>query len=165
MASRRPEPFALVKELGLLTGRGRAKSLLTLCHGGRLRGGLSISLRATPDEVFGPLLAALGPGAAGLKLLDVRTGTPPVLEVARGELHEKWEVEDVAALAHNLNDLFRADEGVAVAVVLGEWEDMLELWCLPKPALRRLLDARLLDDARNVATVRRLLEPDEPRDW
>ncbi|MEW5737999.1 MAG: hypothetical protein AB1938_03680 [Myxococcota bacterium] len=150
-----------LKALGLLKGRGAAKSLVRLCHAGRLEGGLSISLRATPDEVVGPLVHALGGSATKLKLLDVRTSVPPVLEVAWREVHEKWECEGVEALVHNLNDLFRGEEDVGVAAVLGEWEDMLQLWCLSKAHARTLLDGRVLDDARNAATLRRLLEPED----
>lgn len=148
-----------LKALGLLKGRGAAKSLVRLCHAGRLKGGLSISLQATPDEAVGPLLHALGGSAATLKLLDVHTGAPPVLEVAWREVHEEWECEGVEALVHNLNDLFRAEEDVGVVAVLGEWEDMLQLWCLSKGHARALLDGRVLDEARNAAVLRRLLEP------
>jgi len=147
-----------LKRLGLLRGRGRVTTLLKLCHAGRLLGGLSISLSATPDEVVGPLTHAVGGAAQRLKVVDVRTGTPMVLVVDLGGATEKWEVEDVAALAHNLNDLTRDDAEARVAVVLGEWEDMLELWCVPKPALEVLLRQRLLDDARNLAAISRLLE-------
>lgn len=152
-----------LKSLGLLTGRGVAKSLVRLCHAGRLVGGLSVSLQATPDELLGPLLHALGGAAAKLKLLDVRTTTPPVLEVQWREVHEKWECDGLEALVHNLNDLFRAEPDVKLVAVLGDWEDMLQLWCVTKEHARVLLDRRVLDDARNAPTLRRLLEG-EPRD-
>jgi len=154
-----------LKALGLLTGRGAAKSLVRLCHAGRLVGGLSVSLRATPDELLGPLTHALGGAATKLKLLDVRTTTPPVLEVQWREVHEKWECDGLEALVHNLNDLFRDEPDVKVAAVLGDWDDMLQLWCVPKDAARTLLERRVLDDARNAASVRRLLEPAEREDW
>jgi hypothetical protein len=150
-----------LSDLGLLTGRGAAKSLLRLCHAGRLVGGLSVSLRATPDELLGPLLHAMGGAALKLKLLDVRTTTPPVLHVEWRELGERWECDGLEALVHNLNDLFRDEPGVKLVAVLGEWEDMLQLWCLAKPAASALLDRRVLDEARNAATLRRLLEPSD----
>ncbi|MCC6337978.1 MAG: transposase, partial [Myxococcales bacterium] len=109
-----------LKALGLLKGRGAAKSLVRLCHAERLVGGLSVSLRATPDEVIGALAHALGGAATKLKLLDVRTTTPPVLEVQWREVHEQWEVDGLDALVHNLNDLFRDEPDVKVAVVLAE---------------------------------------------
>jgi hypothetical protein len=154
-----------VRELGLVKGRGALpRGLLAACHSGRLEGGLSISLRATPDEVLGALVYAMGGAAKRLKLLDVRATTPPVLEVAFGELHEKWEVEGVEGLIHNLDDLLRDEADARLLVVLGEWEDMLQVWALGREPLRRLLEGRELDDARNAATLRRLLEPREAWD-
>jgi hypothetical protein len=130
--------------------RARKSSLLRRCHEGALEGGLSISLRATPDEAVGPLLHALG--ARGFKLLDVRSGTPVVLEIAWNEVHEKWELADLEALVHNLNDLFR-DTGLPVIAVLGEWEDMLQLWCVPRADLFKQLSSRALDEARNLRAL------------
>lgn len=149
----------LIRALGLVQGRGALpKRLLQACHDGRLVGGLSISLGATPDEVLGPLTHAMGGAATRLKVHDVRTTRPLVMEVEWGALREKWELEDVEGLVHNLNDLFSAEAGVKRVVVLGEWEDMLQLWALDRAALQRLLDGRLLDDARNAAALRRALE-------
>lgn len=151
----------------LLRRKSRPRSLAKACHEGRLEGGLSISLRATPDEVVGPLTHALGGPAKAFKVTDVRTGTPPVLHVEWRTLAEKWEVEDVAGLAHNLNDLFRDEPEVGVLVVLADLEDMLQVWPVPKQALGPLLDARLLDEARNVRTLVALREGSQgtPGDW
>lgn len=155
----------LLRELRLVKGRGALpRSLLAACHGARLDGALSISLRATPDEVMGPLLHALGGAARRVKLLDVRTTVPPVLEIAFDALHEKWEVEDVAGLVHNLNDLLRDVPDTRLLVVLGEWQDMLQVWALGREPLRALLAGRALDDARNASTLRRLLEPRDERE-
>lgn len=152
--------MTLLRELGLVQGRGALpRRLLQGCHEGRLVGGLSIALGATPDEVVGPLTHAMAGAATRLKVHDVRTSRPMVMEVEWGELREKWELEGVEALVHNLNDLFRAAPAVKLVAVLGEWEDMLQLWALDRAALQRLLDARLLDDARNASALRRLLEP------
>jgi hypothetical protein len=160
-----------LKALGVLQGRGRQRTLVQLCHAGRLVGGLSVGWRVTPDEAIGPVTHAMGDLATRLKVLDVRTGPPMQLEV-RFELPpdvlredegprvrtEWWDVEDVPGLAHNLNDLYRDVRAVKCLVVLGEWEDMVQLWALSRPALRALLDEGLLDDARNVAALRSLLE-------
>lgn len=123
-----------LQALKLLTGRGTQGSLLGLCHAGRLVGGLSVSLRATPDEVLGALTHAMGGVASKLKITDVRSGPPMQLEVefptAEGKKVERWEVEDTRNLVHNLNDLYRDEPTVKQARVLGEWEDMLQLWCV-----------------------------------
>jgi hypothetical protein len=148
--------MTLLSSLKLLTRRGPVKHLLRACHSGRLVGGLSISLRALPDEVVGGLTHAMG--AAGFRVLDVRTGTPMVMEVAWREVHEKWEVEHVEGLVHNLNDLFRDEPTVKVVAVLGEWEDMLQLWCLSREVLGPLLEGRVLDEARNLRTLWQLHE-------
>jgi hypothetical protein len=155
----------LLKRLGLLTGTGRERGLVRLCHARRLAGGLSVSLGATPDEVLGPLTHAIGGAALTLRVSDVRTGPPMVIHIEWGELKEKWEVRDVAALVHNLNDLFKSEPDARLVVVLGEWEDMLQLWPVERGALAKLLEARLLDDAFNVAALRRALEPPEDDGW
>jgi len=132
------------------------RSLPKACHGGRLKGGLSVSLRATPDELLGPLTLALGGAARQLKVVDVRTGTPMVMEMEWRSVREKWELVDLEALVHNLNDLLAPELDVAAAVVLGEWEDMLELWCVPKTVLVGLLEDGLLAGARNLPMLQRL---------
>lgn len=151
-----------LRELQLLQGSRPVRSLLRACHAGRLRGGLSVSLGATPDEVVGPLCHAVGGAARALKVLDVRGTRPLELEVQWGEVHERWEVEDVAGLCHNLNDLFRREPSTAAIAVLGEWEDMLQLWCVPRAVLPRLVRARVLEEARNAATLHHLVEAPDP---
>ncbi|MER2566867.1 MAG: hypothetical protein ABTQ32_39445 [Myxococcaceae bacterium] len=160
-----------LKSLQLLQGKGRQTSLLKLCHAGRLVGGLSVSWQVTPDEAIGALAHLKGGLASKLRVIDVRGKTPMQLEV-RFELPpdvlredegprvvtEKWDVEDVPGLVHNLNDLYRDVRDVKFLVVLGEWEDMLQLWALPRPTLRELLDDGLLDEVTNVRTLRALLE-------
>lgn len=148
--------------LGLVSGREAVKSLLKACHAGRLRGGLSVSLRATPDELMGPLTRALGGPARLLKVLDVRTGAPMVVEIEWRDVHEKWELSDLEALVNNLNDLFAFESGVAAAVVLGEWEDMLQLWCVPKSVLLRLIEEGFLAEARNLAMLRAVTRSGDP---
>ena len=149
-----------LRELGLIQGRGALpKGLVKCCHQGRLVGGLSISLRATPDEVVGGLTHAMGVKA--FKVLDVRNTTPLVMEMSWGEVTEKWELADVEALVHNLNDLMRDVPAVKLIAVLGEWEDMLQLWSLDREVLRKLLAGRWLDDARNSRDLRSQLELEE----
>lgn len=146
-----------LKELGLIKGKGALpKGLLKCCHQGRLVGGLSISLRATPDEVVGGVTHEMG--VKGFKVFDVRTTRPMVMEISWKDLVEKWEVEDVEGLVHNLNDLFRSEPGVKLLAVLGEWEDMLQLWALDREVLRKLLNGRLLDGARNERQLRSVTE-------
>jgi hypothetical protein len=150
-----------LRQLGVLSGRGAQRTLLQLCHAGRLRGGLSVALGALPDEVIGALTHAMGGAAARLRVCDVRTSSPMVIEVQAGEVREKWELEDVNALVHNLNDLYREDPGVRVVAVLGEWQDMTQLWSLERPLLRQLLDARLLDESPNLVMLVRTFHATE----
>ncbi len=160
-----------LKSLDLLTGRGRQTSLLKLCHAGRLVGGLSVAWQVTPDEAIGAVTHVMGGLAAKLRVLDVRGVKPMQLEVRFESapdvlrehegprvVTEKWDVEDVPGLVHNLNDLYRQARDVRPVVVLGEWDDMVHLWAVPRPALRELLDDGLLDDARNVQALRSIVE-------
>jgi hypothetical protein len=106
-------------------------SLLRLCEAGLLVGGLTVAYGVRPDELVGSLTAAMGGAAKRLKVVE--------LHVAAGDVTERWEVEDVAALVHNLNDLYRDASDVRAVAVLGEWEDSLQLWCVERRALGRLL--------------------------
>jgi hypothetical protein len=114
-------------------------SVLRLCEAGLLQGGLTAALNVRPDELVGPLTLAMGGAARRFKLVDVR-------ERPRLELHalvegrtERWEVEELPGLVHNLNDVYRQDAGVRAVAVLGEWADALQLLCVDKRALPRLL--------------------------
>lgn len=152
-----------LRKRGVLHGRAGKGDVLRWCHKGQLDGGLSVSLRATPDEAFGGLVKLLG---ARLKLIDVRVkpGEPMELQVeyplGEGQKAERWAVEDVPGLVHNLNDLFRADQAVKAGVVLGEFDDMWQLWAVEKTLLRELLDQRWFEP-RN----RRSLEGPREDDW
>ncbi len=148
-----------LRALGLVSGKGALpKRLLEACHEERLVGGMSISLRALPDEVVGPLTHAMGGAATRLKVLDVRTTHPMVMEIQWLDVKEKWEIESVESLIHALGDLFLDEPEVKALVVLGEWEDMLQLWALRTDVLEVLLSTNLLDEARNVATLRERYE-------
>jgi hypothetical protein len=152
----------------LLKGRGKQRSLLQLCHAGRLVGGLSIDLRATPDEAAGALTHAMGAEALAFRIIDVKVGHPVQMDVQFQQQSvfdepaqmriETWEVDDVAGLVHNLNDLFRARPHVKLMAVLGEWEDMLQVWALHRSTLRSLLDDETLASARNREVLQKLLD-------
>ncbi|MDY7226136.1 hypothetical protein [Hyalangium rubrum] len=123
----------------LVPGEPPHVSLLRLCDAGLLQGGLSVALGVRPDELVGPLTLAMGGAARTFKLIDVRERPTLELHVLAGELTERWEVEDLAALVHNLNDLYRQAPEVRAVAVLGEWADALQLVCVEKRALPRLL--------------------------
>lgn len=114
-------------------------SLLRLCDAGLLQGGLSVALGVRPDELMGPLTLAMGGSARNLKVVDVRERPVLELHVQAGAVTERWEVENLSALVHNLNDLYRDAPDVRAVAELGEWEDALQLWCIDKRILPRLL--------------------------
>ncbi len=116
-------------------------ALLRICEAGGLEGGLSVALDVRPDELMGALCAAIGGGARAVRVADVREAPRFELVISYAGRDERWEVEDAAALAHNLNDLLREDAGARVVAVLGEWEDSLQLWCVPKAKLKQLRGA------------------------
>lgn len=120
--------------------------LLRLCHRGELRGGLSVALDVRADELIGPLSAAMGGSARKLRVLDVRDRPEPELAIQLGQTTERWTLpEGLRSLIHNLNDLFRGDGSVRAVAVLGEWEDMLQLWCVEKGTLPRLWRTSFFD--------------------
>lgn len=133
--------------LGLTVGdEPLPPTLLEACDEERLVGGLSISLRATPDEVAVWLANAMGGVARQLRLLDVRGDE---LEVQCGELNEKWKVASVSALIAKLNETFCDDDGVKWLVELGEFEGSLQVWALAPEVLEVLLETSLLERALN----------------
>jgi hypothetical protein len=152
----------------LLQGRGKERTLLQLCHAGRLVGGLSIDLRVTPDEAAGALTHAMGGEASAFKILDVKMGRPTRMDVqylrhdpfddSPRQRLEAWEVEDVTGLIHNLNDLYRQSPTVRPIAVLGEWEDMLQVWAVDRSLLRLLLAEGIVSSARNAEGLRLILD-------
>jgi hypothetical protein len=141
-----------LKALGQLKGRPTQKhrTLPQLCDAGKLRGGLSVALDVTPDEAFAPLIHAME--LQGLKLMDVRQkGAQLEVRLHDGTV-EKWEVDGVEGLVHNLNDLCRLQPEANPCAVLGEWEDMLQLWCAPRDVFVTGLAERWLD-ARNASVL------------
>ena len=117
-------------------------SLLRLCDAGLLAGGLTVSFGVRPDELVGPLTSAMGGAARRFKVVDVRERPVLELHILAGEVSERWEVEDLWALVHNLNSLYREALDVRAVAVLGEWNDALQLLCVDKRALSRLLHER-----------------------
>jgi hypothetical protein len=113
--------------------------LLRLCEAGLLNGGLSVALGVRPEELVGPLTLTMGGAARSFKLVDVREHRTLELHVLVGDTTERWEVEDLSALVHNLNSLYREAPEVRAIAVLGEWADALQLLCVEKRALPRLL--------------------------
>jgi hypothetical protein len=113
--------------------------LLLLCDQRALEGGMSVALDVRSDELFGALCAAVGGSARRIKLLDVREGPPLELRISCGELEERWALEDLYALVNNVNDLLREDVHARAVAILGEWQDALQLWCVPRASLGRLL--------------------------
>ncbi|MFO0598790.1 MAG: hypothetical protein U0228_26020 [Myxococcaceae bacterium] len=149
-----------LRTLGLLSGDEVPRSVLQACHEERLTGGLSLSLRATADEVVVWLANAMGGRAKSVRLLDVRT-SPAVMEVrltsADGAVvEEQWPLAGLEALISRLNDEFAEDEGVRLLAVLGEFEGMLQVWALRPDVLELLLDTGVLEGARNEAWLRDL---------
>ena len=91
------------------------------------------------DEALGPLLEAMGGQAPMIRVLDIR-GTPRIFSVKIGEQKHEWPVDGVETLIDTLNRAFRADPAVKALVLLGEWEDMIQVWAVPKPAAAELLE-------------------------
>lgn len=123
----------------LVAGEPPHVSLLRLCDAGELVGGLTVAYDVRPDELVGPLTAAMGGAAKRFKLVDVRERPVLELHVLVGDSTERWEVEDLPALVHNLNDLYREAADVRAVAVLGEWNDALQLLCVDKRAVPKLL--------------------------
>jgi hypothetical protein len=122
--------------------------LVALCDAGVLDGGLTIALDLRPDELIGPLCERIGGVARSLKILDVREDPEDTLIIDAGNGEESWEVRDPRDLVERCNDQFRDDAEARAVAVLGEWEDSLQLWCIPKRALSSLLRAVLQAENR-----------------
>jgi hypothetical protein len=154
-------PLERLRALGLVNGEeALPASALEACEQGRLVGGLSISLRATADELVGPLTHAMGGAARDLKVLDVLGPSPLRLELSwRGSL-KTWVVDDVEHLITRLDDFFGDEDDVKPLVILGEWEDQLQVWALRWDLLEVLLSTQLLASARNINALREFFDGD-----
>ena len=134
-----------LKRLGLLVedvhlGPGH-QTLLVLCNDGLLDGGMSVALDLKPDELIGPLCERIGGKARTLKVLDARDDPEPELLVDAGDGEEAWPIRDPRDLVDRCNEAFQSDPEARPVAVLGEWEDKLQLWCVPRGALPSLLRA------------------------
>jgi len=149
--------LAALRKLQLLKGEPPQEQihLLRMCAEGSLVGGMSVALGVRPDELFGYLAALMGGAVRQLKVLDVRDEPSLQMVMSYGpqETPITWHVPDVRALVDYVNGL-GAEKAMAV---LGEWEDALQLWCLPRSALRTLLREpqfrpENLDELKRLAT-------------
>lgn len=111
--------------------------LRALCHAGYLVGGLSIALDVKIDEALGPLLESIGGPARTLRVLDIQG---PVFSVRLGAVEHEWEIDGLESLVDTLNRAFAPWPEVKALVLLGEWEDMLQVWAVPKDMVRGLWD-------------------------
>ena len=98
--------------------------------------GLSIALDVKIDEALGPLLELMGGAAHQLRVLDIRG---KVFSVKLGQLQHEWEIDGLEALIDTLNRGFAASADVKALVLLGEWEDMIQVWAVAKPVVKQLL--------------------------
>jgi hypothetical protein len=128
-----------LKSLGVLVDRGvelrdPVHSLAAACDGGLLVGGLSVALDLTPDELLGPLAHAAG---AALRILDVR-GRVLTLQLGKSREELSWEPSSLEELIDLFNEQLRGEPAAKAVAVLGEWEEMLQLWCVEKRLLPQL---------------------------
>jgi hypothetical protein len=131
------------------------EALPALCDAGALQGGLSVALDLRPDELIGPLCERIGGTARTFRVLDVREDPEVALIVDAGQGEEAWAVRDARDLVDRCNDEFMGDPEARAVAVLGEWEDMLQLWCIPKGVLSSLLRAPFFQ-AENRSRLSRL---------
>lgn len=164
---------ARLRDLGLLTapppadaaqavgwpreGEAPQLAILGLCHLGVLEGGLSVALDVRPDELIGPLSAAMGGVARSLRVLDVREQPVLTLEVLVNGVEAELELERLEQLPEDLNALLAGAADVRPVAILGEREGALQLWCVPRASLDVLLD-EALEGAWNVDQLDALLD-------
>jgi hypothetical protein len=129
--------LGLLRE-GEVSRASTAVRLVTLCDEGLLWGGLTVAPDVRPDELLGPLIQLMNGSARMLRVVDVRDEAGVVLSVQWGEVAEHWTIADIRDLVRRLNEKFAGEPGVRPILVLGEWNDGLQLWCPPRAALRAL---------------------------
>lgn len=108
--------------------------LRTLCHHGYLVGGLSIALDVKTDEALGPLLEEMGASRL-VRVLDIQG---LVFSVKLGAHQHEWEIDGLESLVDTLNRAFAGNSAVKALALLGEWEDALQVWVLPKAAAAKV---------------------------
>lgn len=131
--------------------RPPAEPLRTLCHHGYLKGGLSIALDVKIDEALGPLLELIGGAARTMRVLDIQG---QVFSVKVGSTEHIWELDSLESLIDTLNRAFASSPEVKALALLGEWEDMLQIWALPKPMLPRLAEHPWFRPTNSVSLIR-----------
>lgn len=130
---------AIEPGLKALITRDESTLLLRLCAAEALVGAISVDADVRPDELIGPLVSLIEGSARELRVLDSLDSVVPELIITyRGRIWE-WKVRALSDLVNELNRLFQEDPRARAVAVLGEWDDMLQLWCVPKGALSLLL--------------------------
>jgi hypothetical protein len=130
---------AIEPGLKALIRRDEGTLLLRLCAAEALVGAISVSADVRPDELIGPLVSLIEGSARELRVLDsLDSAVPELIITYRGRIWE-WKVSSLEDLVNELNRLFQEDPRARAVAVLGEWDDMLQLWCVPKEALSLLL--------------------------
>lgn len=156
------ELFRRVTALGLLkpgaplsAAPGLADAdLLQLCNAGLLDGGLTVALDVHPDELIGPLAATAGGRARLLKVIEVREKPAEMILSLTGSEH-RWSVSGLVQMVDHFNELFGNDASVKAVAVLGDWDKALQLWCLRKALLPKLLQERFFSPL-NLSKLRAL---------
>ena len=98
---------------------------------------MSIALDVKIDEALGPLLEVIGGLARMIRVLDIQG---PVFSVRIGQQQHEWEIDGLESLIDTLNRAFADSAEVNALVLLGEWEDMIQVWAVGKPSLAGLLE-------------------------
>jgi hypothetical protein len=80
------------------------------------------------------LTYAMGAEAQRLKVLDVRDN-PPALRVELAGEELEWPASTAEELVEALADAYRDAKHVRLPMVLGEWNDMLQILCARQHAL------------------------------
>jgi hypothetical protein len=134
----------LNEKIELHPSRLASATLERLCDSGMLLGGLSIASDVKPDEAIGSLCVAIGGRALQLRVLDVLEPPQARILVSLEGREDEFALKDIPRLAEDLNAFFSVDDDVKAIALLGECEESWQLWCLPKPALPKLLDSGVL---------------------
>jgi hypothetical protein len=130
---------AIEPGLEALLTQNESTLLLRLCAAEALVGAISVDVDVRPDELIGPLVTLIEGSARELRVLDSLDSVVPELIISyRGRIWE-WRLGGLVDLVDELNRLFQQDGAARAIVVLGEWDDMLQLWCVPKVSLSLLL--------------------------
>lgn len=147
-----PELIAHLKANGLLAkginispSYAQGATLSRLCDDRLLEGGLSVASDVQPDEAIGSLCLAVGGSARHLRVLDVLKSPEPRMVISVNDREDEFELRDVPRLVADLDRLFADDADAKAVIVLGEWENSWQLWCVPKPFLVRLVSSEVID--------------------